>query len=527
MSKKYNNPWMPASNNVFGGGGDYDKNAYSARGRGAANNPWVQGSGWWETIVEGNYQGGFGQATQSNEYYSTRPVSPAEMRRMRTISVILAGGAVVGAAAAAGLFAGGGGAAAAGGAVAGAGGTTGAGAGIAGGGFLSGAGGAIAGGAQALGAAIGSVAASSGAAVAAGAAAGALAANSMIAASQATGMAGGGVTSGGMPNALTNTGNLSVVNPANSVSPNSSNPSSAQANSQSPQSSNPWQDPLSPMQMPVGSYGMSSPGASSGGYANTSGSNGYANSGSSGNGNSGNTRNPDRTPQTETVEVIDKAPDPLPKRTFRISDTSVRPENLFSNEMARISSEVMNSQAISPNSIAATQPGDVTLQSQPGTKLLKNFHFGNMLNTLKPSAEPAPWYGNFIGPGPNVDPFTLGKPINTIDAAARIHDKVYYDAQVGGIEGAFFSSKVLNADLQLIENAKQVINDYFNKKIDDYTQKPTDFESFLVAIAIRNAFTEIVTLKYSGAIPMTYNAMKDGFSLVKDELLKVYSILIN
>jgi len=71
------------------------------------------------------------------------------------------------------------------------------------------------------------------------------------------------------------------------------------------------------MQMPVGSYGMSSPGGSSGGYANTSGSNGYANSGSGGNGNSGNTRNPDRTPQTETVEVIDKAPEGNPHNSCR------------------------------------------------------------------------------------------------------------------------------------------------------------------------------------------------------------------
>lgn len=110
-ANKFSNPWMPASNGVFGGGSDYNKNAYSVRGRGAANNPWVQGSGWWENSVEGNYQKGFGQATQSNEYYSTEPVSLQAMRRMRTITVLVAGGALVGAAAAAGLFSGGGGAA--------------------------------------------------------------------------------------------------------------------------------------------------------------------------------------------------------------------------------------------------------------------------------------------------------------------------------------------------------------------------------------------------------------------------------
>jgi hypothetical protein len=101
-SNKFSNPWMPASNGVFGGGSDYNKNAYSVRGKGAANNPWVQGSGWWENSVEGNYQKGFGKASHSNEYYSTEPVSRQAMRRMRTITVLVAGGAILGAAAAAG-----------------------------------------------------------------------------------------------------------------------------------------------------------------------------------------------------------------------------------------------------------------------------------------------------------------------------------------------------------------------------------------------------------------------------------------
>lgn len=58
-SKKFSNPWMPASNGVFGGGGAYNKNTYNVRGKGAANNPWVQGSGWWKNIVEGSFQQGF------------------------------------------------------------------------------------------------------------------------------------------------------------------------------------------------------------------------------------------------------------------------------------------------------------------------------------------------------------------------------------------------------------------------------------------------------------------------------------
>jgi hypothetical protein len=259
-SSKHNNPWMPSSDGVYGGGAGYDRNAYSVRGRGAANNPWVQGSGWWEEIVEGNYQGGFGQASQSNAYYSTRPVSPAEMRRMRTISAILAGGAVVGAAAAAGLFAGGGGAAAAGGAVAGAGGTTGAGAGVASGGLLSGAGSAIAGGVKAAGAALSSAVGSTGGAIAAGAASGAIASNALMAGSQATGLSGTGLTSGGYPNALS-AGNAGSTTGGSGTTRNDTGVSEA----------------MQAMDMPVGRYGMSAPSGGSG-YAQTTGSNGYARS---------------------------------------------------------------------------------------------------------------------------------------------------------------------------------------------------------------------------------------------------------
>ena len=44
----------------------------------------------------------------------------------------------------------------------------------------------------------------------------------------------------------------------------------------------------------------------------------------------------------------------------------------------------------------------------------------------------APWYGNFLGPGPNKDPYALVgpngrqlRPIDMLDAAAQTHDYYY------------------------------------------------------------------------------------------------------
>jgi hypothetical protein len=327
-SSKHTNPWMPSSDGVYGGGAGYERNAYSVRGRGAANNPWVQGSGWWEEIVEGNYHGGFGQASQSNAYYSTRPVSPAEMRRMRTISAILAGGAVVGAAAAAGLFAGGGGAAAAGGAVAGAGGTTGAGAGVASGGLLSGAGSAIAGGVKAAGAALSSAVGSTGGAIAAGAASGAIASNALMAGSQATGLSGTGLTSGGYPNALSSGGGSS------STSGNDTGMSEA----------------MQTMDMPVGRYGMSAPSGGSG-YAQTTGSNGYAKSSvgnqfarSSGSGQGDGSRG--RGSRSQTNQNTNRQ-----QRSSNAGDEVILPSNL------NIVAPQYGQPAISSSTISAEQPG--------------------------------------------------------------------------------------------------------------------------------------------------------------------------
>jgi hypothetical protein len=69
---------------------------------------------------------------------------------------------------------------------------------------------------------------------------------------------------------------------------------------------------------------------------------------------------------------------------------------------------------------------------------------------------PVPWYGNFLGPGPNGNPYNLRgydgkilKPIDMMDAAAQRHDYAYYLAHTGGVKGALFDDAVGAADRAL------------------------------------------------------------------------------
>jgi hypothetical protein len=77
---------------------------------------------------------------------------------------------------------------------------------------------------------------------------------------------------------------------------------------------------------------------------------------------------------------------------------------------------------------------------------------------------------NFAGPGPNANPFELGMdPIDAIDAAAQKHDFAYWKAGASGIQGALFDSKILGADIQLMNEARSIINSYENGGIDNIT----------------------------------------------------------
>jgi hypothetical protein len=90
-----------------------------------------------------------------------------------------------------------------------------------------------------------------------------------------------------------------------------------------------------------------------------------------------------------------------------------------------------------------------------------------------------PWYGNFLGPGPDINPYRIkgadGKilrPINMLDRAAQRHDFAYYRANTGGISGALFERKVRKADFALTSDALEVLK-YGMRGLDDQiTGKP-------------------------------------------------------
>src|SRR5690606_15546282 len=76
-----------------------------------------------------------------------------------------------------------------------------------------------------------------------------------------------------------------------------------------------------------------------------------------------------------------------------------------------------------------------------------------------------PWYGNFVGPGPdgpNANPYMLSdpnnagevlKPIDLIDRAAQVHDDYYWKHGLSGVESALFSLEALPADIALVNAA--------------------------------------------------------------------------
>ena len=85
----------------------------------------------------------------------------------------------------------------------------------------------------------------------------------------------------------------------------------------------------------------------------------------------------------------------------------------------------------------------------------------------------APWYGNFLGPGPSKNPYKLLgpdghylKPIDMLDAAAQRHDYAYDQAKTGGVYGALFVDKVGQADRDLAWSAITIV-DMYNKGIND------------------------------------------------------------
>ncbi|WP_182920704.1 RHS repeat domain-containing protein [Pedobacter planticolens] len=115
---------------------------------------------------------------------------------------------------------------------------------------------------------------------------------------------------------------------------------------------------------------------------------------------------------------------------------------------------------------------------------------------------PVPWYGNFLGPGPPDNPYTLKgfngktlKPINMLDEAAQRHDYAYFKAKTGGISGALFNKSVSDADLELSAGAQWTIIYSFLGINDPVSGKPVSSAELRWAWAVTISFTDLGTLK--------------------------------
>lgn len=104
---------------------------------------------------------------------------------------------------------------------------------------------------------------------------------------------------------------------------------------------------------------------------------------------------------------------------------------------------------------------------------------------------------NFIGPGPDKNPSTLGlEPVDELDFAAYIHDKVYFRFRTGGIDGAKYNLDVAFADLQLVNHALSIIERYKVGGFDEITEKKISERTYNLAIAVYMYFEPKVRNKY-------------------------------
>lgn len=122
--------------------------------------------------------------------------------------------------------------------------------------------------------------------------------------------------------------------------------------------------------------------------------------------------------------------------------------------------------------------------------LAKSVIFGNPGNV---KYDGDAYFGtNFIGPGPDVDPRSLGlQPKDALDLAAFFHDISYFKAKTGGVDGALNNLDVLGADKRLASDAFKIIVGYWQGKTDPVTQTKISQRTYNMAKAVYGAFAPI------------------------------------
>ena len=127
---------------------------------------------------------------------------------------------------------------------------------------------------------------------------------------------------------------------------------------------------------------------------------------------------------------------------------------------------------------------------------------GNYSNST--GIDSKPWYGNFLGPGPDEDPMNmhdstgaLVKPINELDGYAQEHDLAYYQAKTGGITGALFNQTVASADAILTARALGLLANYARGGVDSQNLVNYTNSELAWAVGVAAAFGDISIMKYN------------------------------
>ncbi|HEY9122932.1 MAG TPA: hypothetical protein VIO15_01240 [Bacteroidales bacterium] len=120
------------------------------------------------------------------------------------------------------------------------------------------------------------------------------------------------------------------------------------------------------------------------------------------------------------------------------------------------------------------------------------------------------WGTNFIGPGPNENPYTLKdangnilQPKDLVDAAAQVHDYRYWVAGASGVKGAFLGINVRSADGELANSAYGVMQAYGRGEMDPWTGQQISERTYNMARAVYYLF-EPITI-YKTVISLTPN----------------------
>ncbi len=103
------------------------------------------------------------------------------------------------------------------------------------------------------------------------------------------------------------------------------------------------------------------------------------------------------------------------------------------------------------------------------------------------------WFGtNFVGPGPDKNPYSLGlKPIDAIDKAAQKHDYYYWKEGASGVIGAVFNNRVAYADRMLVSDSYNIMQGYKIGAIDSVTGLPISERTYNIAQGVYYLFTAL------------------------------------